>query len=117
MITLRRWVGLFQIISLATVGVSLAAEVGGEAAAKNYTTKCASCHGKNAQSNPAMAKVFKVDAATLDLTKDSTLAKSDGDLVKITSNGRGKMPAYKDKMSDAEISGLVAYIRSLAPKK
>ena len=39
---------------------------------------------------------------------------SDADLEKIISDGKGKMPAYKTKLSVADVSSLVAFIRGLA---
>ena len=31
----------------------------------------------------------------------------------VIKNGKGKMEAYKDKLSDADVKALVAYVRSL----
>ncbi|MEK6543951.1 MAG: c-type cytochrome, partial [Elusimicrobiota bacterium] len=78
---------------------------------KVFAAKCASCHGKDGKGNPVMAKTFKVDNAALDLTDKTTLDKADGTLTKITMDGSGKMPAYKGKISDAQIGSVVAYIR------
>ncbi len=103
------------ILSVPISGWSV--ETGTETATKTYAAKCASCHGKDGKGNPNMAKVFKVDPSALDLVKDSTLAKSDADLTKVTTDGINKMPAYKGKLADADIAGLIAYIRTLAPKK
>jgi mono/diheme cytochrome c family protein len=38
---------------------------------------------------------------------------TDAELTKVTADGKGKMPAYKGKLSDAYISALVAYMRTL----
>ena len=108
---------LLGIVILAVPISSWSVETGTEMAAKTYAAKCASCHAKDGKGNAAMVKVFKVDASALDLTKDSTLAKSDAALAKVTTDGINKMPAYKGKLTDAEIAGLIAYIRTLAPKK
>jgi mono/diheme cytochrome c family protein len=43
-------------------------------------------------------------------------SKSDADLIAATTNGKGKMPAYKGKLSDAEIKAVITYIRTLAKK-
>ena len=83
-------------------------------AAKTYAAKCVSCHGKDGKGNPAMAKVFKVEPAALDVVKKGTLEKTDAYLGKVIKDGLNKMPAYKDKLSDADISGVVAYVRGLA---
>jgi mono/diheme cytochrome c family protein len=35
------------------------------------------------------------------------------DLIAATTNGKGKMPAYTGKLTDAQIKDVVAYIRTL----
>lgn len=82
-----------------------------------YGSKCASCHAKDGQGNPAMAKVFKVEPAALNLIKKETLDKKDEELIKITRTGVNKMPAFKeDKLADADLKAVIAYMRALAPK-
>lgn len=41
---------------------------------------------------------------------------SEAEMVASTSAGKGKMPAYKDKLSDEQIRDVVAYLRSLEKK-
>ena len=41
---------------------------------------------------------------------------TDAQLTDIVTNGKGKMPAYKGKLTDAQIKELVGFIRSLAKK-
>ena len=38
---------------------------------------------------------------------------SDADLTEAITNGKGKMPAYKGKLSDAQIKDLVSYIKTM----
>jgi cytochrome c6 len=46
--------------------------------------------------------------------KSATLVKaSDTDLIAATTNGKGKMPAYKGKLTAPEIADVVTYIRTL----
>lgn len=85
-----------------------------EAGAKTYASKCASCHGKDAKGNPMMAKMLKVDAAAVNLVGQATLAKSDAELTKLTREGIRKMPSYKATLTDAQLSDLIAYLRSLS---
>ncbi len=75
--------------------------------------KCASCHGANGKGNPGMVKGLGVSAEALDMTKASTKGKSDAALITITTNGQGKMPGYKGKMSDADIAAVVKYLKTL----
>jgi mono/diheme cytochrome c family protein len=111
---LRNFSGLLAVI-LVAAGSAGAADLTKEKVV--FDQKCAMCHAKDLTGNPAMAKMFKLDQSALSLVKKETLGKKDADLVAITTNGQGKMPAFKGKLSDEEISDLVAYIRSLAPKQ
>lgn len=83
---------------------------------KLYDTKCASCHGKDLKGNAAMAKAFKIEASALDLTTEAARKKTDEEFIRVTAKGVGKMPAYEKTLKPAEITGLVEYIRSVAPK-
>ena len=38
---------------------------------------------------------------------------SDADLTAAITSGKGKMPAYKGKLTDAQIKDMVSYIRTL----
>ncbi len=82
-------------------------------AQKNFDAQCSSCHGKDGKGKAAMAKVFKVEPAALDLADEETLKKSEGDLVKIILGGKNKMPAFKGKMSDKDAADILTYARSL----
>lgn len=82
-------------------------------AKKLYLKKCASCHGKDGKGKAVMAKVFKIDAALLNLLDKASIEKSDKDLVTVTEKGAGKMPGYSKKLSKEDIEDLVRFIRSL----
>ena len=96
------------IISVITaiVFASSGAAFGADAAAL-WAQNCASCHGKDGSGNTAMGKKLGVK----DYTKDQGF--SDAEAANVIKNGRGKMKAYKGKLSDADVKALVAYVRSL----
>ena len=73
-------------------------------AAADYKAKCAMCHGADGMGKPPMGS----NLTTADVQK-----MSDADLTAAITNGKGKMPAYKGKLTDAQISDLVKYIRTL----
>lgn len=87
------------------------------AAANADYKACVSCHGKDGKGNPGMARMFKVAPAALDLTAAGAQEKKDEDLAMIILDGKGKMPAYKAKLSEAQLKELLKYLRTLAPKK
>jgi len=95
------------MIALLIASVSFAAAPG---AADTYKSKCAACHGPDGKGQTTIGKSMKVQ----DLSSAEVQKQSDADLQKIVTDGKGKMPAYKTKLSVADISSLVAYIRGLA---
>jgi mono/diheme cytochrome c family protein len=82
------------------------AQAAGEA---TYKAKCASCHGSTGTPNPGIAKSMGVKAAS---DPDMKKLSVDDEIAAVT-NGKGKMPAFKSKLSDAEIKDSVNYYRSL----
>jgi mono/diheme cytochrome c family protein len=79
----------------------------GADAAANWTQHCASCHGKDGSGSTTMGKKLGVK----DYSKEQGF--SDADAAKAIKSGSGKMKAYGDKLSDADIKALVAYVRGL----
>ena len=79
-------------------------------AAQLFSQNCAKCHGKDGGAKGFKAKVVGArnltDAQWQDRVTDERLFNS-------INNGKGKMPAYGKKLSEAEINLLVNYVRSL----
>jgi cbb3-type cytochrome c oxidase subunit III len=75
-----------------------------------FEKHCDTCHGKDGQ-----AKTFK---AKFNHARNLTDAQwqaevSDERLFNSITNGKGKMPAWGKKLSEAQINALVAYVRKL----
>lgn len=82
-------------------------------AASVYKTKCSGCHGPDGKADTPVAKKLGArDFASPEVQKET-----DEQLIEIVTNGKNKMPAYKGKLPDDQIKGLVAYIRDLAKQK
>lgn len=82
---------------------------GGPDGAALFKTKCAMCHGPDGAGQTAMGKSLKLrDLRSADVQKQT-----DAELAKWIADGKGKMPAYKTKLSAEEITALVGYIRTL----
>ncbi len=69
-----------------------------------YAKRCVACHGKDGKGTPVGQKMGVQDLTTTKL--------SEADLAKVISEGRGKMTAYKGKLSDAEIQSLARFIKA-----
>ncbi len=107
-------IGLFSTLHTAhtanlTAQSQNQAHKSGDASAL-FAKNCATCHGKDGR-----AKTLK---AKFNHARDLTDAKwqadvSDERLFNSIHNGRGHMPAWGKKFSEAEINALVAYVRKL----
>lgn len=74
-------------------------------AAGTFKAKCAMCHGPDGKGGKM---------GTRDFASPEVKAETDAQLTDIITKGKGKMPAYGGKLSDADVKGLVTYVRSLA---
>ena len=106
----RRLMVIASMTTLLTLGASAAFAADAPGASGIYKAKCASCHGPDGAGQTPAGKAMKVR----DLRSAEVQKLSDSDLQKAISDGKGKMPPYKSKLSVADISSLVAYIRGLA---
>ena len=90
-------------ILFALAALSLAGAAHADAAL--FASKCASCHGKDGKPSAVGQKM-----GAKDLT---TVKESEKEIEGIITNGKGKMPAYKDKLTDDQIKTLVSEIKAL----
>ena len=74
-----------------------------------YKAKCAMCHGADGLAATTMGKNMKI----LSFKDPKMLSASDHQFFISTKEGKGKMPAYKDKLTDAQIREVIEYIRKL----
>ena len=103
--TIRSLVALAAVVLLA--GAVGFAQSSGEA---TYKAKCQSCHGAEGTPNPGIAKAMGVKPAS----DPSVKSLSEAQMIAVTTDGKGKMPAYKGKLTDAEIKDAVDYFRTFA---
>jgi mono/diheme cytochrome c family protein len=94
---------------MASVGIGVAAD-----AAANWNQHCASCHGKDGKGNTTMGKKLGVkdyhDAKVQAAFSDSEMVRAIKEGVK--TNGKETMKPFGNKLSDADIKALLAYIRA-----
>ncbi len=92
----------FTVLCLMVVQPVLA-----QSGADLFKQKCAMCHGPDGKGQTAMGKNMKLrDLSSADVQKQS-----DAILKDIALKGKGKMPA--PKITDAQASDVVKFIRSL----
>lgn len=74
-----------------------------------YKTKCQMCHGATGLADSGAGKAMKVKPISDPAVKKLT----EGQMIEAVRNGMGKMQAYKDKLTDAQIKDSVVYFRTL----
>jgi mono/diheme cytochrome c family protein len=97
--------GLVTLLAGGLIAVCSTSAVAQDAAATYKAKNCAMCHGADGKGGKM---------GTRDFASAEVKAETDAQLTDIISKGKGKMPAYTGKLTDADIKGLVAYIRTLA---
>jgi len=107
------------ITIIFVIGLAIAASMsraaspssaGGGDAKSVYNSKCASCHGRDGRAKSMHAKHGKARDLTNAEWQDGV---SDERIYNSISNGKGKMPGFKKKLSDAQMDELVSYVRRL----
>jgi mono/diheme cytochrome c family protein len=104
------------LLAVSAVAQTPAAAPAKVDAAKIFASKCTACHAKDGKGSKPMARMYKLkDPEILNLTATK---ETDAEMAKTITDGRVKMPSFKGKLKDGEISALIGYIRSLsaAPK-
>ena len=102
--SIRSHVALAAILSMAGV-VSFA-----QSGTDTYKAKCQSCHGATGMAETGAGKAMKVKPISDPDVKKLTQA----EMIAVTKSGKGKMPAYKDKLTDDQIKAAVDHFISLA---
>jgi cytochrome c6 len=77
--------------------------------AATFKAKCAMCHGPDGAGQTAMGKNMKLR----DLGSAEVQKATDAEWTKLITDGKAKMPAYKGKLTDAEIKAVVTFMRTL----
>jgi mono/diheme cytochrome c family protein len=96
--------------ALILLAASIAAPAFAQSAgADTYKAKCAMCHGPDGTASTPTGKAMKVPS----FKDPAEIKASDADLIATTKSGKGKMPSYSTKLSDAQIKEVIAYIRTL----
>lgn len=76
-----------------------------------YDSKCASCHGDDAKGDTKAGKMMKTPDLTTEPWKQGT---SIAEVVKTLQDGLGKMPKYKGKISDEDLTAAADYTLKLS---
>ena len=75
----------------------------------NFGKHCEGCHGPKGEGGPV--KVDNKQIKVPSLKSDHAIKHTDDQIAKMITNGEEAMPAFKDKMSQAEIADMVKFVR------
>jgi mono/diheme cytochrome c family protein len=86
-----------------------------EAARASYGVNCAMCHGADGHGNTSVAAYFRGAGVLppVDLAGARVRDRGDGQLYWLITNGIGNMPPFRTLLTEAEVWGLVNYVRSV----
>ena len=111
-----------SVTFIASSGLTAAAKGNAAKGKKLYAqTKCQVCHGVNGKGDGPAAKSLKPPPTNFADAKRMS-KRTDKQLFNVLKNGgpaeklAATMPAYKDKLKDAEINDVVTHLRTLAKK-
>ena len=76
----------------------------------NYAKNCEACHGENGTGG--LVKVENKQIKVASLKSEHAIKHTDDQLAKVITGGEEAMPAFKDKVSQQEITELVRFIRT-----
>ena len=100
---------LLSIASVASVVPAFGADLA--KGKKVYTDKCLKCHGEKGKGDGPRA--WDLSKKPADYTDKEKMSKfTDADLKKVVHEGKKPMPAFGKKLSDEDIDGVIAYIRT-----
>jgi cytochrome c553 len=106
---------ILALALLASTFVAAASSGSAATAAENWENSCTKCHGADGSGTTKIGKKLKLPdytAATVQAAmKDEEMFKAIKEGV--TEDGKERMKAFKDDLSDPEITDLVAYIRQM----
>jgi mono/diheme cytochrome c family protein len=100
-------VTLLVLATAAAAGSAFAADDGKTL----YETKCALCHGKNGVAKPAGKGSRNFDDPAFQAVSSTDA------IAKVTSEGKGKMPAYRSTLTPGQIQAIAAHIKTLGSTK
>ena len=100
-------------IAAASLALTLATGAYAASAAENWDNSCASCHGADGKAATKQGKKLKIkdytDAKVQAELKDDAMVKAILEGVKV--EGKERMKAFKEDLSEADAKALVEYIR------
>jgi mono/diheme cytochrome c family protein len=107
---------MMMVLATLLVGAAGGTAVAGDAV-QNWDKQCAMCHGKDGKGQTTVGRKLQIKDFTDPKAQASFTDDQAAKVIKegITQDGKLKMKAFGDKLSDDEIKALIAHVRSFKP--
>lgn len=119
MATKITWLACFTIAALLLIALPISKSIASpvqRSAKLLYRKQCSKCHGMDGRAQSSKAKFAHArnltDAKWQDDVTDERIFNS----IMNGRNVRGNMPKFSDRFSEAEVNGLVTFVRELRSK-
>jgi cytochrome c6 len=99
----------FTAVALFACFALVASSKAQTAGANPYTAKCQMCHGATGLGDTPAGKAMGAHP----FNSPDVIKESDAELLAVIKNGKGKMPSFAGKLTDAQMTTLIADIRKL----
>jgi mono/diheme cytochrome c family protein len=104
---------MIRMLLVLAAGACLAGAMGfAQSGQVVYSKHCQMCHGANGIPNPTMGRLLGVMSVNDPAMKKLTPV----EMFTAVKNGKGKMPAQKSQLTDAQIRDAIAYLRTFIKK-
>jgi len=77
----------------------------------NYSKNCEGCHGPEGQGG--LVKIDNKQIKVPSLHAEHAIKHTDAEITDFITNGHEEMPAFKDKLTPAEVTELVRFVRKV----
>lgn len=94
-----------KLVALLVAAALAPPALAADAAASLFVARCAVCHGKDGKGSPAGKKMGVSDLAG---ERKEPVA----EIAEVITNGKGKMPGFKGKLSKEEVDALARYVKT-----
>lgn len=103
---------LYQILSLGLLFCIIDVAYGQVDARQIYNAHCKKCHGELGKPTERGKSLGAPDFTD----RIWQLSRLDGQIIDTITNGKGKMPSWKDELTPEEIKAVARWVRVLGPK-
>ena len=119
MATKSTWLACFTVAALLLIPVAISESIAAppqRSAKLLYRKQCSKCHGMDGRAQSSKGKFSHARDLTDQKWQDDVTDERIFNSIMNGRNVRGNMPKFSDRLSEAEVNGLVTFVRDLRSK-